>query len=104
MTHSHKSRSPGILVGRPQLKVSPSVGGSQVSVRVSGTKGSRGEAKNLTVLGLYFGLACAYYVTSDKSLCLSEPVSSLGTYLKVAMWGVQQMLYVKRKMQEAPGI
>lgn len=58
-----------------------------------------GGGRHLTVLGSNLGLAGAYCVTSDKSLYLSEPVSSLGTYLRVALWRVQQMLYVKRKMQ-----
>lgn len=48
--------------------------------------------KELNSLGLKSWLGHAYWVTSGKSLHLSEPVSSLGTYLRVVLWRVQEML------------
>lgn len=47
-----------------------------------------GSGRHLTVLGSNLGLAGTYCVTSDKSLYLSEPVSSLGTYLSTALWQI----------------
>lgn len=88
MTQRCRTRHPSILAGKPQrwAHLLPScllcVCGSQVSAPGSGAKGSGGEARNLTVLSSNPALACAYCVTSDKSLYLSEPVSSLGSYLR----------------------
>lgn len=81
MTQRHRTRNPSILAGKPQLWAHrlPSlplcVCGSQVSAPGSGVKGSGGEARNLTVLSSNPALACAYRVTSDKSLYLSGLLS-----------------------------
>lgn len=83
----------------PAARPPPSAWESQVSAHGSDTKGSGGEGRSLTVLGSNLGLVHTSCVTSGRSFHLSEPVSSRGTYLRVALWGVQEWLPVKRKVQ-----
>lgn len=98
---SCKFRKPDILDGRPQLQPHLLPG---APIRVCG---SQCECSWAWHQGICWreqepnspGLNLSYCVTSGKSFYRSEPVSSPGTSLKAALWGVQEMLYVKRKMQ-----